>query len=305
MIDTVPVSATPLVLTALALLLAGPAPAWLARARWPRRVPRAALVLWQALALAALLSALGAGLSVGTLAVMDDRPSPAMSVVHGIAMVFTLLVLCRLLWSAHKLGISLRARRRRHRQLIDLVSHADHRAPGARVLRAREAFAYCLPGVSSRLVVSSSTLDTLTDNELRAVLEHERAHARARHDLVLEAFTALHDAFPRWVRSRLARDAAAALVEMLADDAARRRAGAVPLGRALARLAESPVPAATLGTGTVSPVVRIQRLAEPVTPAQRGLAAVVYAAAIALVVVPTLTVALPWLGALSAAVAHT
>lgn len=56
---------TPVVLLVLALLLTGPVPALLARATWPLRVPRAALVLWQAVALAAVLSALGAGASPG------------------------------------------------------------------------------------------------------------------------------------------------------------------------------------------------------------------------------------------------
>ena len=37
----------------LALLLTGPVPALLARARWPYRAPRAAMVLWQAIAAAA------------------------------------------------------------------------------------------------------------------------------------------------------------------------------------------------------------------------------------------------------------
>ena len=48
----------------LALALTGPVPALLARASWPLRAPRAAVVLWQAVALAAVLSAFSAGLSV-------------------------------------------------------------------------------------------------------------------------------------------------------------------------------------------------------------------------------------------------
>ncbi|NDL58441.1 M48 family metalloprotease [Phytoactinopolyspora sp. XMNu-373] len=288
-----------MVLTVLALILAGPAPEWLARAQWQSRVPRAALVLWQALTLAALLSALGAGLSVATLAAYYDRPGTGMLILHTAAATFTLLVLARLLWAAHTLGTSLRARRRRHRQLVDLVSRKDHRAPGARVLDAQEAFAYCLPGLSARLVVSSSAVETLNDAEIRAVLEHERAHARARHDLVLEGFTALHNAFPRVVRSRAALDTAAGLIEMLADDAARRRAGALPLGRALVRLADAQVPAGALGSGSVSPLARIQRLGKPMPPAHRHLAAAVYIGAAALIVVPTLTVAGPWLAHLA------
>lgn len=293
--ELLPVSVTPLVLTGLGLLLAGPAPAWLARARWPRLVPRAAVVLWQTLALSALLSVLGAGLSVATLAVLHDRPSQAMQVLHAAAFTFTLLVLARLLWSAHTLGVALRARRRRHRHLIDLLGHLDNRVPGAYVVDARTAFAYYLPGLSGRLVLSSSTLETLSNDEVWAVLEHERAHARARHDLVLEGFTALHNAFPRIVRSRAALESAAGLVEMLADDAARRRTGELSLGRALVRLADAPVPAGAIGAGTVTPLARIERLSQPTALTHRSLAASVYAAAAALVVAPTVAVAAPWL----------
>ncbi|NED99505.1 M56 family metallopeptidase [Phytoactinopolyspora halotolerans] len=289
-----------MVLAALALVLSGPGPAWLARARWPRRVPRAALVLWQALALAALLSAVGAGLSVATLAVLEARPNPVVSVLYAAALAITLTVLARLLWSAHTLGVGLRARRRRHRELVDILGRPDRRAPGARVLDADPPFAYCVPGLHARLVVSSSALEALSDDEVRAVLEHERAHVRARHDLVLEGFAALRNAFPKVVRSRAALDSAAGLVEMLADDAARRRVGALPLGRALTRLAGAPVPAAAIGAGNISAVERIHRLAEPPAPLSRGLAAATYLAAAALVVVPTLTVAAPWLARLAA-----
>ncbi|MGD1110191.1 MAG: M56 family peptidase, partial [Mycobacterium sp.] len=38
-----------LAFTILAVLLAGPAAALLARASWPLRAPRAAMVLWQAI----------------------------------------------------------------------------------------------------------------------------------------------------------------------------------------------------------------------------------------------------------------
>ena len=52
--DTDGVSA--LAFTFVALMLVGPVPALLARASWPLRAPRAAIVLWQSIALAAVLS---------------------------------------------------------------------------------------------------------------------------------------------------------------------------------------------------------------------------------------------------------
>jgi Zn-dependent protease with chaperone function len=286
---------TPVVLAALALVLTGPAPLLLARAEWPNRVPRAALVLWQALAAAAVLSALGAGLSVGLLIVTTDRATPLEVMFHVATLLLTVVVLARLVWSAHTFGTNIRIRRRRHRELVDLVGRADQRAPGAHVLQVDPALAYCIPGLRPRLVVSAAALVALQDDELHAVLEHERAHVRARHDLVLEGFSVLHNAFPKVVRSRAALDAAAGLVEMLADDAARRRVGSIPLARALVTLADAPVPAGSLGSGAVTPLVRVRRLAEPVGRTAPALAAATYLAAAALFLVPTVTVAAPWL----------
>jgi hypothetical protein len=93
-----------------------------------------------------------------------------------------------------------------------------------------------VPGLRSAIVISAGALDLLDQAELAAVLAHERAHLRARHDLVLLPFTALLRAF-RW--SAIARDAnreVALLVEMMADDRARRRRPARELATALLRV---------------------------------------------------------------------
>ncbi|WP_298325850.1 M56 family metallopeptidase [Haloactinopolyspora sp.] len=291
--------ATPVVLLVLALALTGPGPAALARARWPLRAPRAALVFWQAMALSALLAALGAGLSAATLVLVYQDPHPVVVALHSAALLLTLVVVARLLWSAHTLGTALRAGRRRQRHLVDLLGRADARAPGADVLDAERPLAYCIPGVPSRVVISTPAIDRLADDEVTAVLAHERAHARARHDLVLEAFAVLHNAFPRFVRSRTALDATAGLVEMLADDAARRRSGDVPLARALAGLSTAPAPPGALAATSVTPAARIRRLAH--VPASAPLvSAPAYLAAAALFAIPTVAVAVPWLSAVTA-----
>ena len=74
--DTYSVSA--LAFTIVALLLVGPVPALLARASWPMRAPRAAIVLWQAIALAAVLSAFSAGIAIASRLFVpgpDGRPT--------------------------------------------------------------------------------------------------------------------------------------------------------------------------------------------------------------------------------------
>jgi hypothetical protein len=121
----------------------------------------------------------------------------------------------QLLRSGHVVGTGLRERRRRHRDLVDLLgtpdapaqpSRALQRQDGLRVLDHPTPTAYCLPGQQQRIVLSAGVLDRLGPQEIGAVLAHERAHLGARHDLVLELFTVLHRAVttptPRWALAR-------------------------------------------------------------------------------------------------------
>jgi hypothetical protein len=289
---------TPLLLAALALALAGPVPAFMARASWPYRVPRAAVALWQSISIAAVLAAFGAGLALSYSTAGEPGeprfdPSSPRDLAAALVLALTVIVGLRLVWSFGRVAIGTRARRRRHRDLVDVLATPDGLIPGLRVLAEETPLAYCLPAIrGSRVVVSVGALDRLDDGELRAVLAHEQAHLRARHDLVLEAFTALHLAFPRFVRSDVALDQARTLVELLADDDARRRNGPLPLARALVALAGSPAPEAGLAMAKSATVLRVQRLADP-APNATLLAATTYTAAVLLLVVPTFTVAAP------------
>ena len=287
-----------LAFTLLALALVGPVPAVLARASWPMRAPRAAVVLWQSIALAAVLSAFSAGLA---LAARLFSPGPDQFAAMGAPMwlgavlVFavTLVIGVRLMLAIVKVAIGTRRRRAHHRMVVDLLGARRRELGGVRVLDVAEPLAYCLPGVRSRVVVSRGTLSALSDLELAAILRHERAHLRARHDLVLEGFTAVHTAFPRFVRSGSALSAVRLLVELLADDAAVRGSGRRPLARALVTCACGPAPAGALAAGGPSTVLRVRRLSGP--PNSPLLSAAAYLAAAAIMVVPTVAVALPWL----------
>jgi Zn-dependent protease with chaperone function len=304
-----------LAFTLLAVLLVGPAPALLARATWPLRAPRAAMVLWQAVALAAVLSAFSAGIAIASRLLMpgpDGHPTASIIgaaarlgwplwTVYITVFALTVLVGVRLMVAVLRVAIANRRRRAHHRMVVDLVG-VGHGAAAAqpcgrgrdlRVLDVAQPLAYCLPGVRSRVVVSEGTLTTLTGDEVAAILTHERAHLRARHDLVLEAFTAVHAAFPRLVRSGNALRAVQLLVELLADDAAVRATGRTPLARALVACASGRAPSGALAAGGPSTVVRVRRLSG------RGnsltLSAAAYLAAAAVFVVPTIALAVPWL----------
>ena len=89
-----------------------------------------------------------------------------------------------------------------------------------RRLAVDRPLAYCLPGRNRRVVVTDGTVARLSDDELRAVLAHERAHLRARPTLSPEAFIALQAAFPASCAANLLSVRSRLLAETLADDQA-------------------------------------------------------------------------------------
>ena len=205
----------------------------------------------------------------------------------------TLLIGARLIVSVMQVAIGTRRRRAHHRMMVDLLGERHHELVGTRILQVAEPLAYCLPGMRSRVVLSEGTLRTLEDSELAAIVRHERAHLRARHDLVLEFFIAVHTAFPRFVRSGSALNAVRLLVELLADDAAVRAVGPTPVARALVACAAAPTPAGAMAAGGPTTVMRVRRLSGP--PNSRALSLAAYLGAAAVLVVPTVAVVVPWL----------
>lgn len=255
---------TALVLLLLAVALMWPLPPLLARQHAFRRAPRAALVVWQLVSLAGVLAALAAApAAIPLLRARGEDPSEHLALLS-VAACVTGLVLARLLISGHVVGTRLRHLRREHRELVDLLGDRhDALGPTGRVLEHPTPTAYCLPGLRRRVVLSRGTLEALEPDELSAVLAHERAHLLGRHDLVLEFFTVLHEAAPPQIRSEAALREVRLLVEALADRAAVRRAGAVPLGRALVALAEGRAPSAGLAAGAAHARTRLDLIRQP------------------------------------------
>ena len=282
----------------------------LLQASWPRRSPAAAILLWQALGLAGGLAAVGTLLSLG---LPGDHIGVARPLLHigallpGTAFRFpvafgmvsalpALLLavrltclaaglalfssLCWVLIAASAAGLQAR---RRQRTLLALLAHGDPKVPGALVVDYPTAAAYCLPGLRSRIVVLSvGTLELLGRGELAAVLAHERAHLRERHDLVLLPFTALRRALPRSVMCAEAHRAVALLIEMLADDRALRGRPARELVSALVRFGTAgtcPAPAGALAAGEGDMTARVVRLLQPVRPLPAAASAAVCLAA--------------------------
>jgi Zn-dependent protease with chaperone function len=289
-----------------------PAATALAAARWPERAPAAAILLWQALGLSWGLAAVGAltgigavparfGIAGGALTgigrALTDVTSPSKDIADLIAvgrLVFLtagaalLALLCWVLVEAS--AVVLRARRRQ-RALLSLLGHGDPKVPGALVVDHAGAAAYCVPGLRSAIVISTGTLEVLDQAELAAVLAHERAHLRERHDLVLLPFTALRKAFPRSVLARQAHRTVALLVEMLADDYALRYRPARELATALIRVGtlgpvSAPSGALTVAAAEAEVAARVSRLLAPPARLPRATVAMICAISAVLVVIP-------------------
>jgi Zn-dependent protease with chaperone function len=302
----------------------------LVQASWPRRSPAAAILLWQALGLAAGLAAIGAlvslGLPGGSVGVARSllhlgtvfraasafRTASAFraSAVFGVPAAFGgtgampalllafrltclaagLALLASLCWVLIAASAAVLQARRRQRTLLALLAHGDPKVPGALVVDYPTAAAYCLPGLRSRIVVVSvGTLELLGRGELAAVLAHERAHLRERHDLVLLPFTALRRAVPRSAICAEAHRAVALLVEMLADDHALRARPARELVSALVRFGTAgacPAPAGALAAAEGEMAARVARLLQPVRPLPGAAIAAICLAAALLVAAP-------------------
>src|SRR5262249_46033553 len=151
-----------------------------------------------------------------------ETPVLAWDPLHVLALISGLAALSVLVVVLLAAGVQALQARRRHRMLLRLISHDDPGVPGVRGLAHPSAAAYCGPGLRSEVVVSEGALKLLSEDEMAAVLAHEAAHVRERHDLVLLPFAALGRALP-W--SKVVAGAQAQvelLIEMAADDRARR-----------------------------------------------------------------------------------
>jgi bla regulator protein blaR1 len=309
------VSAADFILAAVAIGCI-PAAGALATASWPRRSPVAAILLWQALGLSWGLAAVGTliGLAVSSNGaapgpgaldrlsglVTADHPVGRLGVVRLACLAAGFLLLAVLCWILLAASASVLRARQRQRELLSLLAHDDPKVPGALVVDHPAAAAYCLPGLRPEIVISAGVLDLLDADELAAVLAHERAHLRERHDLVLLPFLALLRAFSWAGITTQAYRAVGLLLEMHADDRVLRQLPARELATALLRVGAAggggvPVGAlAMAGAPTECEVAaRVIRLLRP-PPGLNGVATtLVLAVSAALVALPAALLVLP------------
>lgn len=257
-----PVNETAIALGLLAIALAWPVPLLLARATWPPAAPVLAVALWQSIALAGGISMIGSLLLAGLQPFGDDLwsriggaaatlfsgPLPA-----GVSLLNAFLLSAAVLLTAHLLLnlalTSVRSRRQRHQhmELLRLLSSPLPDAPSTRVIDHPAPAAYCLPGARSVTVLSEGMIALLSPEELDAVVAHERAHLRQKHHLLLDAFRSWKRALPWFPIATRAQDAVAQLLEMLADDTARRSSGDAVLAGAIRIVDETGTAGTALG----------------------------------------------------------
>lgn len=168
---------------------------------------------------------------------------------------------------------------RAHAQAARLAAAGSPPGPaGALVIDSGHRVVYCLAGRPDTVVVTTAALEALTEDQLAAVMAHERAHLSEGHHPLLAVTTALGKIL---APLRLFRDGAAdiaRLLEMCADDTAARQHTRHTVADALVALAlphpsaPSPTPALALGAADRGVAQRVERLLFPVNPAGARLA---------------------------------
>ncbi|MFJ9706055.1 M56 family metallopeptidase [Streptomyces sp. NPDC101234] len=267
-------------LAGYAVLVGVVVPPLLARAPWAHRAPAAAVLAWQGLmvtfVVATALSVYhvvtaeqhvhdgviglltACGLSADASSAGDVPPSfdDALAIAAPVA-----VVLLPVGWLVR---CSLRARRARNRQL-DVLTLVGEPAPeyGATIVDHGIPAVYCLGGRRARVVVTSGALDVLTEEQLRAVLDHERAHIVGRHHLPKILVDAFSRAFRGLPLARHAKQQTNLLLEMVADDRALRHHSRDALAAAMCEVAAGRAPAAALGAGGSGVLIRLRRVLAP------------------------------------------
>ncbi|MFZ3495850.1 M56 family metallopeptidase [Streptomyces sp. 5.8] len=250
------------------------APQLMLRGGWTHRAPAVAVAAWHALAvsftLAVALAAyhlatptehIHAGLTgllhacgLGSGAASPD-PDTADRLAVALPSAVILALVASFVFHTTRAGRA----RARHRGILDKVGvHSPHLR--ATVLAHDTPAAYCLPGRRSRIVVSEAAVRLLSEEQLDAVLEHERAHVAGRHHLVLAAAEAFATVFRRVPLARHMREQTAILLEMVADDRALRSFDHDVLATAMYEMAAGRAPKGAFGAGGHAALIRMQRI---------------------------------------------
>ncbi len=167
------------------------------------------------------------------------------------------------------------ARARRERlSVLRLAARVEPGSPAILWLAHDRPLAFSMSGRPGYLVATDGLRHQLTDDETEAVLEHERAHVRGRHHLLITVVDVLRAGLPFLPLFRAAPNAVRELVELAADACAARRCGAATVRSALIRVTGDGSPGTSLAFGRDALETRLERLnrtPRPATWARRSL----------------------------------
>lgn len=120
------------------------------------------------------------------------------------------------------------------------------------------------------MVLTTGALAALSDDQVAAVLAHERAHLAFRHHLLKDLARIGRQVLPFVPLMRDTDAQVARLVELHADDMATRSCEPGPLATALVILATGASPEPALAAAATDAVQRVHRLLGPADPLSRA-----------------------------------
>ena len=256
-------------------------PRRLRRAAWVLRAPRVAMALWTGLLTSTIAGVAVAGCIIPQ-ALLGDAYRGDLWDHFGIVLRRPPADTSALAWSvvgvlftagtAAGLGCLmvrdlLRAwlQQRRYIQALDVVGRRQGWSwPPIYLIDYPTPASFCMAARGGRIVITTEATRILPEEELAAVLEHERAHLRGRHQLLSACTASLARTLPWVPLFATAGPCVARLVEMAADDAAGKGGRREVVARGLARLvATSPSGVEALSASGCDVAARINRLVDP------------------------------------------
>jgi len=216
------------------------APRVLTVGHWQVRHPRIALTLWfgaffggGVLVLGSVVTTIAAALNAGAAPTAAEAIMVTMAAWLGVGAIGAGIAF---------VGVSAEPLAHSHQQALArlvpiAVAREERRGFTLVWFDAPSPVACAAPGRPAEILVSSGMRDLLTAPQLQAVIAHEYAHLRLRHGWAMRIAELNALCLPRALRAgRGLKRATSLLIELVADDAAARQAGAAHLANALTRL---------------------------------------------------------------------
>jgi Zn-dependent protease with chaperone function len=224
--------------------------------------------------------------------------TPGGAAVAGFGLTLSGTIALRASWALIR-GVRNRRSERVRQRLLIAVAGRRMSSHEAVIVDQPQPAVYCLGGRDRTVILTSGTLDVLTEPQLAAVFAHEHAHLRARHHRLLAAAAVAAYALPELPLMSALPQQVRGLLEMHADDLAASAHDPETLATALVAVATSQpsapsvAPVATLAAADTDAVARIRRLLLPSGTLSGRRRTTVRAAVVVLALIPALIALTP------------